>query len=109
MCPVDATHGPVLGVKDPTSRFGWLCPHAGHDGRLPAHPAGASPRTRALFTTAEVDLGSLTPAARPGLDDSTAGLGAGARGGDRVQPGLSGPSIGTRVVLPPGYAGPDRP
>lgn len=57
VCPQDHTHGPVLPVKDPTSQYGWICTHAAHDGRLSGHPAGPAPRTRCMFTTAEVEAG----------------------------------------------------
>lgn len=67
-CPVEPEHGHVIPVKEATSRYGWYCPHAAHDGRLESHPAGAAPRTRAHFTTAEVERGSLVE----GIDEAQA-------------------------------------
>lgn len=50
-CPVDPAHGRVLDWTG--SRWGWLCPHIGHD----AH--GGRPATRSFFTTEEVERGTL--------------------------------------------------
>jgi hypothetical protein len=61
-CPVDAAHGPVLDW--PTARWGWHCPHHDHDGRPASHPLGELAPSRAFFTTAEVDAGSVTPTPR---------------------------------------------
>ena len=57
-CPGDQTHGNVIAVTG-SPRWGWHCPHTGHDGRLNSDPNGSAPRTRAFFTTAEVERGSL--------------------------------------------------
>lgn len=98
VCPVDVGHGSVLPVKDPESRYGWFCPHAAHDGRLAGHPQGPAPRTRAHFTTDEIQAGAL----RSRLDDSTADLGVGARGDARAESGAPGIApAGDHGVYPP--------
>ena len=107
VCPVDASHGPVLPVKDPESRYGWHCPHQAHDGRLDSHPQGRAPRTRAFFTTDEVTSGQLAPESRPRLDDSARVLGVAAR--DRAEPeapDLAGrDSLDLTAAVPPGRGG----
>jgi hypothetical protein len=77
VCPVEPKHGRVMAVTG--SRWGWYCPHADHDGRLPSHPLGAALGTRSHFTTAEVEAGCLlaTPWSTP--EQSAALLGAGVR------------------------------
>lgn len=103
-CPVDPAHGPVLPVKDPGSRFGWLCPSQAHDGRLASHRDGPAPRTRALFTTAEVTAGQLAaPASRPAPTDSV-GLGAG--GDTSTLPEAPGASPAAEGLPPPSAATP---
>ena len=57
-CPVEPEHGPVLAWAD-NPKYGWRCPDQAHDGRPASHPDGAAPITRSLFTTAEVEAGTV--------------------------------------------------
>lgn len=100
VCPIAAAHGPVLAVKDPASRWGWYCPAQAHDGRLRGHPAGPAPRTRALFTTAEVEAGVIPRAQRsaplPASEDQLAGTPSGDR-----EPDPSRVAYASGGVVPP--------
>ncbi len=57
VCPVDVAHGAVLDW--PTSRWGFHCSHADHDGRPKSHPAGELAPSRAFFRTEEIEAGHL--------------------------------------------------
>lgn len=51
-CPVDRSHGRLLAWAG-SERFGWFCPNQAHDG------GRDQPATRAFFTTAELEAGSV--------------------------------------------------
>ena len=55
VCPVDATHGPLLGW--PNDRHGFFCPHSAHGGN------------GRFFTTAEAEDGN--PAPKPLAQEAT--------------------------------------
>lgn len=50
LCPVDPSHGPLLGLTDTTRRGeGWYCPNQEHDG------SKDRPASRPFFTTAAAE------------------------------------------------------
>lgn len=60
LCPLDATHGPLLDW--PSERWGFFCPNQRHDGDRERPP------TRALFTTGEAEAGAINTTPRSEQD-----------------------------------------
>ena len=65
-CPATPEHGEVYETRE--SKKGgkrFYCSHQDHDGRVPSHPLGVSPQTRAYFTEDEVAAREIVPDAAP--------------------------------------------